>query len=183
VHELGCSLQANQKAKEGGSHLDRRVKRCLADKQPVISVGAKKKWLVGDFKNGGQELRPKGNPEPVRLAHNTGWVSAGVDHDTAALPWKASGPSGGRWGNPSIPRPNDCSSLPMLVGATVADCGAGPIAATATTNGLKLHSELDTHTYPPGIKVTDNGFVQVRLRPDKFHGEWNYEIRPSSLKK
>ena len=113
LHELGYSLQANQKTKEGDSHPDRnaqfehinrKVKRCLADKQPVISVDTKKKELVGDFKNGGQEVRPKGNPEQVRvhdfvipelgranpygiydLAHNTGWVSVGVDHDTAAF--------------------------------------------------------------------------------------------------
>ena len=113
LHELGYSLQANQKTREGGSHPDRnaqfehinrKAKRYLADKQPVISVDTKKKELVGDFRNGGQELRPKGHPEQVRvhdfvipelgranpygiydLAHNTGWVSVGVDHDTAAF--------------------------------------------------------------------------------------------------
>jgi hypothetical protein len=44
-----------------------RVKRCLADKQPVISADTKKKELLGDFRNGGQEVRPKGNPEQVRV--------------------------------------------------------------------------------------------------------------------
>jgi hypothetical protein len=72
--------------------------------QPAISVDTKKKELVGDFKNGGREWRPKGEPEPVRvhdfvdrkegkaipygvydLAQNLGWVSVGVDHDTAAF--------------------------------------------------------------------------------------------------
>jgi hypothetical protein len=53
------------------------------------------------------------------------------------------------------------------------------IAAT-TTSGLKVYSELDTNTYPPGLKVSDKEFAQVRLRRDKFHGEWNYEIRPAS---
>jgi hypothetical protein len=76
----------------------------LAGQQPVISVDTKKKELVGDFKNGGRELRPKGEPEKVRvhdfpipelgratpygvydLARNTGWVSVGMDHDTAAF--------------------------------------------------------------------------------------------------
>jgi hypothetical protein len=113
LHELGYSLQANQKTREGGKHLDRnaqfehidgKVKEYLADQQPVISVDTKKKELVGDFKNGGRELRPKGNPEPVRvhdflikelgranpygiydLASNSGWVSVGLDHDTAAF--------------------------------------------------------------------------------------------------
>jgi hypothetical protein len=56
------------------------------------------------------------------------------------------------------------------------------IAATTTTNGLKVHSELDTNTYPPGLKVSDKDFAQVRLRRNKFHGEWNYEIRPTSLR-
>jgi transposase len=113
LHELGYSLQANQKTREGGKHPDRnaqfehingKVKEYLADQQPVISVDTKKKELVGDFKNGGRELRPKGNPEQVRvhdflikelgranpygiydLASNSGWVSVGLDHDTAAF--------------------------------------------------------------------------------------------------
>lgn len=76
----------------------------LARRQPVISVDTKKKELVGDFKNPGRQWRPKGDPEKVRvhdfaipelgrvapygvydLAHNTGWVSVGVDHDTASF--------------------------------------------------------------------------------------------------
>jgi hypothetical protein len=113
LRELVYSLQANRKTKEGESHPDRnaqledinrKVKRFLTARQPVISVDTKKKELVGDFRNGGQELRPQGDPEKVRvhdflipelgratpygvydLAHNTGWVSVGVDHDTAAF--------------------------------------------------------------------------------------------------
>ncbi len=113
LDELGYSLQANRKTKEGNRHPDRnaqfeyinrKVKRFLRDRQPVISVDTKKKELVGDFKNGGREWRPQGQPEPVRvhdflikglgratpygvydLAQNTGWVSAGVDHDTATF--------------------------------------------------------------------------------------------------
>jgi transposase len=113
LHELGYSLQANSKTLEGTNHpdrnaqfeyLNRRVKRQLQQHQPVISVDTKKKELVGNFKNNGRELRPGGNPEKVRvhdfiipelgranpygiydIAHNTGWVSVGVDHDTAAF--------------------------------------------------------------------------------------------------
>ena len=113
LHELGYSLQANSKTLEGTNHPDRnaqfeylngKVKRQLQQHQPVISVDTKKKELVGDFKNQGRELRPQGEPEKVRvhdflipelgranpygiydIAHNTGWVSVGVDHDTAAF--------------------------------------------------------------------------------------------------
>jgi len=113
LKQLGFSLQANRKTREGASHPDRdaqfdhinaRIKMFQADGQPTISVDTKKKELVGDFKNGGRELRPKGEPEPVRvhdfklpelgkavpygvydLAANAGWVSVGIDHDTAAF--------------------------------------------------------------------------------------------------
>src|SRR5438552_2364762 len=113
LNAAGYSLQANCKTKEGDSHPDRdaqftrintQVAAALAEKQPVISVDTKKKELVGDFRNNGREYRPQGNPEAVRvhdflikelgravpygvydLAANSGWVSVGVDHDTAAF--------------------------------------------------------------------------------------------------
>jgi transposase len=113
LHELDYSLQANRKTKEGDSHPDRnaqfehinaRVQQYLGRKQPVISVDTKKKELVGDFKNSGQDWKPKGKPAEVRvhdfvipelgraapygvydLAQNMGWVSVGVDHDTASF--------------------------------------------------------------------------------------------------
>jgi len=113
LRELGYSLQANRKTLEGASHPDRdaqfsyindQVKAALAADQPAISVDTKKKELVGDFKNNGREYRPKGNPEKVRvhdfkipelgraapygvydIADNTGWVSVGIDHDTASF--------------------------------------------------------------------------------------------------
>ena len=111
LHELGYSLQANRKVREGESHPDRnaqfeyiheKVEAFRAAQQPVVSVDTKKKELVGDFKNVGRELRPLGNPEPVRthdfplpglgratpygvydLGENSAWVSVGIDHDTA----------------------------------------------------------------------------------------------------
>jgi hypothetical protein len=107
----GYSLQGNRKAKEGAQHPDRNVqfehinttvKRFAQQGQPVISVDAKKKELVGAFKNGGREWQPKGEPEEVKVhdfvdpelgkvipygvydvTHNEGWVSVGIDHDTA----------------------------------------------------------------------------------------------------
>ena len=110
---LGYSLQANRKTKEGTSHPDRnaqfayintRVRAFQKRGYPVVSVDTKKKELVGDFKNGGQEWRPQGQPERVRVydfvdedlgkaipygvydqAANRGWVNVGVDHDTAAF--------------------------------------------------------------------------------------------------
>jgi Rhodopirellula transposase DDE domain len=113
LKEQGFSLQANCKTREGDSHPDRDaqfgyinelVSTALAGQQPVISVDTKKKELVGDFKNGGREWQPKGQPEQVRvhdflikelgravpygvydLAADHGWVSVGIDHDTAAF--------------------------------------------------------------------------------------------------
>ena len=113
LHGMEYSLQANHKTLEGSSHPDRdaqfhhisdRIREFQADRQPVISVDTKKKELVGDFKNDGRELRPKGDPEKVRVhdfvipelgraapygvydvTQNAGWVSVGVDHDTAAF--------------------------------------------------------------------------------------------------
>jgi len=113
LHAAGYSLQGNRKTKEGDSHPDRdaqfahinaQVAAALAEQQPAISVDTKKKELVGDFRNNGREYRPQGHPQEVRvhdflikelgravpygvydLAANTGWVSVGVDHDTAAF--------------------------------------------------------------------------------------------------
>jgi len=113
LHGMDYSLQANRKTLEGSSHPDRdaqfqhisdKIREFQADRQPVISVDTKKKELVGDFKNNGRELRPRGDPEKVRVhdfvipqlgraapygvydvTQNAGWVSVGVDHDTAAF--------------------------------------------------------------------------------------------------
>jgi len=113
LHELGYSLQANRKTHEGGDHPDRdaqfehvnaQAAAFLAAGEPVVSVDAKKKELVGDFKNPGRDWQPQGKPEQVRiydfpiqglgratpygvydLGQNTGWVNVGMDHDTAAF--------------------------------------------------------------------------------------------------
>ena len=111
LKDAGYSLQANRKTREGAAHPDRDaqfrylasvITECHQHRQPAISVDTKKKELVGDFKNGGREWRPQGEPLPVRvhdfldpalgkaipygvydLANNEGWVSVGIDHDTA----------------------------------------------------------------------------------------------------
>jgi hypothetical protein len=108
---MGYSLQSTRKTREGGNHPDREAQfHHIADQvaqyqtagDPVISVDTKKKELIGDFKNGGQEWQPKGKPEEVRvydfidpdlgkvapygvydLTANQGWMSVGIDHDTA----------------------------------------------------------------------------------------------------
>jgi hypothetical protein len=113
LDEAGYSLQGNRKTREGTSHPDRNaqfeylgaeVARFLDRGQPAISVDTKKKELVGDFKNGGRDWRPHGQPEEVRvhdfqdavlgkaipygvydILNNQGWVSIGIDHDTAAF--------------------------------------------------------------------------------------------------
>jgi len=111
LRQAGYSLQANCKTREGASHPDRNaqfeqinacVQRFQTRGQPAISVDTKKRELIGDFRNGGREWRPEGEPEPVRvhdfldktlgkgipsgvydMLNNQGWVSVGIDHDTA----------------------------------------------------------------------------------------------------
>ncbi len=113
LREQGFSLQANSKTLEGADHPDRDAQFSYLNDQatdhlntgdPVISVDTKKKELVGEYKNGGREWRPAGEPEKVKvhdfidrqlgkanpygvydLAADTGWVSVGTDHDTAAF--------------------------------------------------------------------------------------------------
>ena len=263
LHELEYSLQANRKTSEGASHPDRnaqfeyvngKVKRYLGDKEPVISVDTKKKELVGDFKNAGKELRPKGDPEKVRvhdfpipelgranpygiydIGLNTGWVSVGVDHDTAEFAvesirrwWRSMGQQaypratrllitadgGGSNGSRVRLWKLELQKLADETALHIAVCHFPPgtskwnkiehrlfsritqnwrgkplvslevivslIAATRTTTGLKVHSELDTNSYPKGVKVSDQEIARLNLHRDPFHGEWNYEILPRS---
>ena len=113
LKNMGYSLQGNRKTLEGTSHPDRNAQfeyintiaeEAISNGQPVISVDTKKKELVGQYKNGGKEWRPQGDPEKVNvydfvdkelgranpygvydIANNTGWVSVGTDHDTASF--------------------------------------------------------------------------------------------------
>jgi transposase len=261
LHELGYSLQANRKTTEGASHPDRnaqfehlngKVKWSLGRHQPVISVDTKKKELVGDFKNNGKELRPRGNPEPVRvhdfvdpacgratpygiydLGRNHGWVSVGMDHDTAEFAvetirrwWRSMGQpayphatrllitadAGGSNGSRLRLWKVALQKLADETGLRIFVCHFPPgtskwnkiehrlfsyisqnwrgkplrsfetivslIASTTTATGLKVHAELNTETYPAGIRISDQELKQVKVRRDKFHGDWNYEIQP-----
>jgi hypothetical protein len=261
LREAGYSLQANRKTVEGNQHPDRnaqfeyiaaRVGRHRRRGLPVISVDTKKKELVGNFKNAGAGWRPKGCPIAVRVhdfadpvlgkaipygvydvVANAGWVSVGVDHDTAAFAvatigrwWRAMGrpryptatellvtaDGGGSNGSRSRLWKVELQRLADDTGLTVRVCHFPPgtskwnriehrlfshislnwrghpltslevvvqlIGATTTDTGLRVHAEVDRGKYPVGIKVTNDVLAAVRLESDKFHGEWNYRIRP-----
>jgi Rhodopirellula transposase DDE domain len=260
---LKFSLQGNRKTREGENHVDRDAqfryinkvtKAALAEHQPVISVDTKKKELVGVFKNAGREWRPAGQPEDVRvhdflikelgravpygvydLAADVGWVSVGIDHDTAAFAvqtirrwWQEVGrvryPEGKRlvitadgggsngfrlrlWKRELQRLANEIgieitvSHFPpgtskwnkiehRLFSFISQNWRARPlvsyrvivntIAATTTRSGLSVHCELDPNRYPKGIVVTDEEIAAIKIKPAKFHGEWNYIISPNN---
>ena len=258
---LGYSLQANRKTLEGSSHPDRnaqfehlygKVQAFQRRGQPVISVDTKKKEQIGNYKNQGREWRPEGKPTEVQIhdfakdhvrpygvydqARNEGWVSVGVDHDTAAFAvesirrwWRWMGrkayPAAGRLlitadaGGSNGVRVRlwkvELQKFADETGLQITVCHFPPgtskwnkiehrlfsfisqnwrgqplrshevvinlIANTKTRQGLKVRAKLDTNQYPSGIKVTDQELAAVSLKQDKFHGEWNYTIRPHSL--
>lgn len=264
LQRLGYSLQANRKTREGASHPDRdaqfayindQVKAALAASEPVISVDTKKKELVGDFKNGGREWRPQGQPEAVRvhdflipelgravpygvydIGENAGWVSVGVDHDTASFAvnairrwWQLMGSArypdakhltitadgGGSNGAKLRLWKVELQKLADELALAITVCHLPPgtskwnriehrlfsfisqnwrgkplishqvivqlIAATTTTTGLQVRSEIDPNTYAAGTKVADAELERVNLRRHGFHGDWNYTIQPSKL--
>jgi hypothetical protein len=266
LHTLGYSLQAPQKMKEGSDHPDRnaqfehinlRVRKFQRRGQPVISVDAKKKELVGDFANKGREWQPSKKPERVRvhdfpdeelgkaipygiydMSKNTGWVNVGTDHDTPAFAvasirqwWRQMGaacyPSardllitadgGGsnsarsRLWKVGLQRLADETGLSIHVShlppgtskwnkiehrlfCQITQNWRGRplvshevivnlIGATTTSSGLVVQAQMDEAKYPTGIKVSDEELEGVRLKPDKFHGEWNYLIYPRSESK
>jgi transposase len=260
LHEQKYSLQANRKTKEGSSHPDRNAQfehinakatEFLQSGQPAISVDTKKKEQVGDYKNGGREWRPKGQPESVQvhdfakqkdvpygvydLGQNAGWVSVGTDHDTSAFAvesirrwWSMMGreaypearrllitaDSGGSNGSRVRLWKLELQKLADETGLEIWVCHFPPgtskwnkiehrlfsfitknwrgqplvshevivnlIAATTTRTGLRVQSQLDTGKYPKGINVSKREFAAIQLRPDTFHGEWNYTIAPRS---
>jgi hypothetical protein len=261
LREAGYSLQSTRKTREGGTHPDRdaqfrfiarRVRAYQGLGWPVVSVDAKKKELVGDFKNPGREWQPAGRPEPVRVydfvdtrpgkaipygvydvTRNRGWVSVGTDHDTARFAveairrwWTRAGsvafPGAGgvlitadgggsngvrnRLWKVALQEWADESGLRVAVShfppgtskwnkvehrlfchitgnwrgrpLVSVEAVVQLIASTTTGAGLVVEAEVDTNTYPTGIKVTDEELHAVRLRRSRFHGEWNYTIRP-----
>jgi transposase len=265
LREQGFSLQANAKTIEGSQHADRdaqfgylndQAAEHLSTGEPVISVDTKKKELVGPYKNKGAEWRPTGAPEPVNvhdfidpalgkanpygvydLAADTGWVSVGTDHDTAAFAvntirswWqtvgRASHPTasrllitadgGGSNGYRTRLWKTELAALAAETGLTITVCHLPPgtskwnkiehrlfshismnwrgrpltshdvivqtIAATTTRTGLTVHAELDTNTYPAGIKIPDAQMKALDhtgvLHRHNWHPEWNYTLNP-----
>src|SRR4029453_4039256 len=257
----GYSLQANRKTREGPSHPDRdaqfryinqQVRRFQGAPRPVISVGKKKKELVGDFKNAGRQWRPQGPPAPVRvhdflipargkaipyggydLTRNAGWVSVGVDHDTATFAVRTIGRWWRRMGRPRYRRARSVLimadaggsngprvrlwkwELQRLANRTrlaITVCHLPPgtskwnkiehrlfsyistnwrgqplgslagivnlIGGTRTPTGLRVRCELDRAAYPKGQEVTEAQMATLNLIPHRFHGDWNYTIRP-----
>lgn len=265
LRAAGYSLQGNRKTREGGDHPDRNaqfehitatVRAFQRRGQPVISVDTKKKELVGDFKNGGREWHPKGEPEEVRvhdfvdkklgkaipygvydLTRNEGWVSVGTDHDTARFAaeairrwWKKMGArrhrgatellitadGGGsnssrcrlwkvalrdlatRWDMPIHvchfpPGTSKWNKIEHRMFCQITQNWRGRplvsheviinlIASTTTEQGLRIKAELDTASYPLGTKVSDRELDTVKIKRHKFHGDWNYSIRPATGK-
>ena len=176
LEQEGFSLQANRKTREGGKHPDRnaqfeyingRVKHFLRRRQPAISVDTKKKELVGDFKNGGREFRPKGRPEEVRvhdfvdkelgkaipygvydLKNNEGWVSVGIDHDTAEFAantilrwWR-------EMGQERFPRASELLIMADGGGSNSVRCRLWKVALQRVANEMGL--KLTVCHFPPG---------------------------------
>ena len=169
LRQLGFSLQGNKKTREGASHPDRdrqfehindKINQFQSTGQPAISVDTKKKELIGDFKNGGRELRPKGAPEPVRvhdfkipelgkvapygiydITANSGWVNIGIDHDTAAFAVE----SIRRWWR-AVGKARYLGASSLLI---TADCGG--------SNGVRVRlwkRELQTLADETGLAIT-----------------------------
>lgn len=169
LRQLGFSLQGNKKTREGACHPDRdrqfehintKIDQFQSAGQPAISVDTKKKELVGDFKNGGRELRPKGTPEPVRvhdfkipelgkvvpygvydITANAGWVNVGIDHDTAAFAVE----SIRRWWQ-ALGKARYLGATSLLI---TADCGG--------SNGARVRlwkRELQTFANETGLSIT-----------------------------
>ena len=261
LKEEKYSLPSNRKTREGTSHPDRNAQfehineqalQFQRRGQPVISVDTKKKELGGDFKNGGREWHRRGEPEEVRVhdfidktlgkaipygvydvTHNEGWVSVGIDHDTARFATEAVRRWWTKMGSKRYPNAKELlitadgggsnasrsrlwkSALQTLadrIGLTLHMCHFPPgtskwnkiehrmfshitqnwrgkplvshevivqlIAHTTTAAGLKIRAALDRRRYPTGEKVSSAEFARIQLRPDDFHGDWNYRIKP-----
>jgi hypothetical protein len=166
LHGQKYSLQADRKTKEGASHPDRNAQfehinakaaEYLRSGQPTISVDTKKKEQAGDYKNGGREWRPKGQPELVEVhdfakqkdipygvydpGQNADWVSVGTDRDTSAFAFKAGWTQantrkGSRWASRSLPPFNCAPTLSTANGTT-----PSRLVLNATAIFLQLLSE------------------------------------------
>jgi len=259
---LEYRLQSNRKTLEGAQHADRdaqfeyinaQTKKQFKGDNPAISVDTKKKELVGAYKNGGREYRPKGEPEKVDvhdfmgelgrvspygvydLQDNSGWVSVGISSDTSEFAvatirrwWHSMGEErypeasellitadcGGSNGYRTRLWKLELQQLADELQIPITVCHFPPgtskwnkiehrlfsfitinwrgkplhtyqtvvnlIAATTTSTGLEVQCELDSQGYEKGRKVSDAEMETVKIRPHRFHGEWNYTIEPRS---
>lgn len=261
LRQMDYSLQSNRKTEEGNDHPDRdaqfehinnQVRQALANRRPVISVDTKKKELIGNYENEGRQWRKSKSPQKVNghdfpgpsvpraypygiydLAHNSGFVNVGTDHDTGAFAvasirgwWRFEGQrlypkvrqllitadGGGSNGYRLRQWKMELQKLADSTGLSIRVCHFPPgtskwnkvehrlfsfissnwrgeplrdyetvvrlIARTTTAKGLKVTCRLDRRRYPVGRKVTNKEFATVNLKPNAFHGEWNYTIRP-----
>lgn len=265
LHDLDYSLQSNRKSEEGADHPDRdaqfrhisaEVNRCLRQGIAVISVDTKKKELVGNYENKGQQWRPSGRPRRVQghdfpgpevpraypygvydIGRNVGFVNIGTDHDTGEFAvasirgwWRAEGrriyadankilitaDAGGSNGWRLRLWKLELQKFANQTGLHVSVCHFPPgtskwnkvehrlfsfissnwrgeplrdyetivhlIARTTTAKGLKVICRLDRRKYPTGRQVSDQQMQRINLKPNKFHGEWNYIIQPTEMK-
>ena len=262
LHAQHYSLQSNRKTEEGAEHPDRdaqfrhistQVKKYLREGLPVISVDTKKKEILGNYANSGQQWLPAKQPLHVHdhdfpgpevpraypygiydIGRNAGFVNIGTDHDTGAFAvasirgwWRAEGrkiyphaqrilitaDSGGSNGYRLRLWKLELQKFADQTGLTVAVCHFPPgtskwnkvehrlfsfissnwrgeplrdyetivhlIAKTTTAKGLTVTCRLDRRKYSTGRKVSAAEMQQVKLQPNKFHGEWNYVILPN----
>jgi hypothetical protein len=265
LHSLNYSLQSNRKTEEGADHPDRdaqfrhinaAVSQSMELGLPVISVDTKKKELIGNYANEGQQwlaakepIKVQGhdfpNPELPRaypygiydLARNAGFVNVGTDHDTGEFAvasirgwWRDEGrklyaqatkllitaDGGGSNGSRLRLWKLELQKLANETGLAISVCHFPPgtskwnkvehrlfsfitsnwrgeplvdyetivnlIARTTTAKGLKVKCRLDRRKYPTGRKISDEEMTRVNVVRNTFHGEWNYVIKPNSVK-
>ena len=261
LRDLDYSLQGNRKTEEGADHPDRdaqfrhinaRVRKCMAQGVPVISVDTKKKELIGNYHNAGRQWLPKQQPLKVQghdfpepevpraypygiydVGRNAGFVNVGTDHDTGAFAvasirgwWRREGrrlypraetilitaDGGGSNGSRLRLWKLELQRLADQTGLCLFVCHFPPgtskwnkvehrlfsfissnwrgeplrdyetivklIARTTTAKGLKVTCRLDRRKYPTGRKVSDEEMKRVHIERNKFHGDWNYVIKP-----
>jgi hypothetical protein len=264
LRSMDYSLQSNRKTQEGADqperdkqfqHITHSVLQFQQMHRPVISVDTKKKELIGNFKNNGQEWQPKQQPVEVNvydfkddelgkaipygvydLSFNQGWVSVGIDHDTAEFAVESIRHWWYEMGKPLYPRSKhllitaDCGGsnsnrthlwklklqqLADELEMTIHMCHFPPgtskwnkiehrmfyhitpnwrgrpltsrqvvvnlISQTTTTEGLEIRAMLDENTYHTGIEVSDQDFDAIALHRARFHGDWNYQIKPRGV--
>ncbi len=266
LRQHGYSLQAPNKSVEGTQHPDRnaqfehinaQAQTCIDLGIPVISVDTKKKELVGNFKNGGREWQPQGEPDLVDvhdfpsdavgkaipygiydLAANDGFVSVGTDHDTPVFAVTSIEAWWTRVGSKRYPKAREifitadaggsnsyrshvwkqqlqrvADKLDVAIRVSHFPPGTSKwnkvehrlfsfisinwrgrplrtfetivslIGNTTNCGGLVVRARLDRRKYPTGKRVSPKEMRELNIHRDKFHGDWNYVIRPRAPEK